>query len=160
MTKLKNATLYVCQNYPHANELSKARLTKTIYLADWKSAIEHGRQLTDITWVFNHFGPYVDDVFNMAVVDEDFIVERTASMYGDAKNVIAARPNIKPIQVEDADKTVLDHVIETTKNKSYTSFIKLVYSTYPIVSQPRYADLNLVQLALVYKRIMKTIDEL
>ncbi|MEZ5578109.1 MAG: hypothetical protein R3F40_00950 [Candidatus Competibacteraceae bacterium] len=30
-----------------------------IYLADWFSSLADGKKLTDIEWLFNHYGPYV-----------------------------------------------------------------------------------------------------
>jgi hypothetical protein len=39
MAELKDIIAYYCKQYPHKAELSKARLTKMVYLADWKSAI-------------------------------------------------------------------------------------------------------------------------
>lgn len=159
MSNLKAATLYLCREYPHPDELSKARLTKMLYLADWRSCLVHGRQLTDISWVFNHFGPYVDAVYDMASSDSDFLIERTSNMYGDTKNVITAASKAPIAQLPESDRLVLDHVIETTKYKTYTGFIKLVYSTFPIVSQSRYTELDLVALASKYKQLMKTIDD-
>ncbi len=50
MAALKDIIAYYCDRYPHKEELSKARLTKMVYLADWKSAIVHGKQISDIKW--------------------------------------------------------------------------------------------------------------
>jgi hypothetical protein len=36
-----------------------------VYLADWRSAITRGKQITDIVWEFNYYGPYVDDIVNL-----------------------------------------------------------------------------------------------
>ena len=49
--------------------LSKGRLNKLIYLADWKNCLEHNEQLTTIQWKFNHYGPYVDEIQN--VIEND-----------------------------------------------------------------------------------------
>ena len=70
MARIKNVTAYLCAKYPHKDELSKARVTKLVYLADWKSAQQNQKQLTKIDWYFHNYGPYVD-----AVVDtkEDFL---------------------------------------------------------------------------------------
>ena len=35
MAKLVDVVGYLCEHYPHKAELSKARLTKMVYLADW-----------------------------------------------------------------------------------------------------------------------------
>ncbi|MEZ5576726.1 MAG: DUF4065 domain-containing protein [Candidatus Competibacteraceae bacterium] len=59
MNRLQNIMAYFGIEYPHKFELSKARLTKMIYLADWFSSLADGKKLTDIEWLFNHYGPYV-----------------------------------------------------------------------------------------------------
>jgi hypothetical protein len=46
---------------------------------------------------------------------------------------------------------VLDFVIEQTAPLYWNDFIKLVYSTYPVVTQPRFLPLDLVKLALEYR---------
>ena len=60
------------------------------------------------------------------------------------------------LTLSDNVKHVLDFVIEKTAPLSWDDFIKLVYSTYPIVTQPRYSTLNLVQLASLYKQSIET----
>jgi hypothetical protein len=44
MATLGDVMAYLCEHYPHKDDLSKARLTKLVYLADWKSAIERGNR--------------------------------------------------------------------------------------------------------------------
>ena len=72
MEKLKNIIAYFCTNYPYQKELSKARLVKMLYLADWKNSIENGRQLTDTKWIFNQYGPYVNDIIDYLKSDKRF----------------------------------------------------------------------------------------
>lgn len=79
MDKLEAVIAYLCENYPHKSELSKARLTKLVYLADWKSCIESNKQISGIEWVFNHYGPYVDDIYNAAILSPNFNVERSTN---------------------------------------------------------------------------------
>ena len=54
MTELKEVISYLVSKYPHKDELSNARLTKMIYLADWRHAITQGNQITDIRWFFDN----------------------------------------------------------------------------------------------------------
>ena len=143
---------YFCEKYPHKSELSKARLTKMVYLADWKCALDYGNQLTRIRWEFNHHGPYVDDVVQCACDHpDDFEIAKTSNAYGSPKEVITLRPAISESNMPDDVKTILDFVIKATAPLYWAPFIKLVYSTYPIVTQPRGARLNLVELANDYK---------
>lgn len=153
-TKISNFIKYLLKSYPYKSELSASRLTKMLYLADWKSAIEESKQLTDAEWHFNHYGPYVDDFIKIAKDDNDIIVFSTQTMFGGHKQQIELRSDFnKDIELEDNEKKILDFVIESTKSKNYEDFIKLVYSTYPIVSSSRYNDLDLVKMAQEYKEI-------
>jgi len=158
MAKLRDVVAYLVKNYPHKSELSKARLTKMVYLADWRSAITRGKQITNIAWEFNYYGPYVDDVVDVARNDPAFSVERGINFYGEPKEVIKASPDIRHESLTEEEKEILDFVIKSTAPKYWDEFIKLVYSTYPIVSQPRFSKLDLVKLARRYKEEEKLLE--
>jgi hypothetical protein len=49
-------------------------------------------------------------------------------------------PNLTEDEVES-----LDHVINETKKMYWHSFIKLVYTTHPIMGSNRYSFLNLIE---------------
>ncbi|MFC0274215.1 Panacea domain-containing protein [Metabacillus herbersteinensis] len=44
-----------------------------VYLADWYSALKNGKQLTNIEWYFDHYGPYVVDVYNAVKEDQSIV---------------------------------------------------------------------------------------
>jgi len=145
------------KNYPNPDDLSKTRLTKLVYLADWMSANLHGRQLTKIRWYFDHYGPYVPDVYEAVVSDHALRIQKTISPFGNPKEVIAmnhARLN-PPIHLALEDQKILDEVIEKTQNLSWNRFIEYVYSTYPVESQERYSYLDLVNLSKEFKALPK-----
>ncbi|TKW61105.1 MAG: DUF4065 domain-containing protein [Blastochloris viridis] len=150
MDTLRDIVSYLCLTYPHKSELSLARLTKMVYLADWKTAINQERQLTNIAWYFNHYGPYVDDVENIIVADNEFNIRNTTTPYGTKKNLVEAKATAS-YEISDNVKTVLDEVIEKSSKLYWNDFIRLVYSTYPIRTQPRYSNLDLPSLAAKYK---------
>lgn len=152
MATLRDVLIYLCTKYPNSNELSKARLAKMVYLADWRSAITRGEQITETEWIYNHYGPYVREVEETANVDGAFEVERTTNVYGHDKDLIRLRAGVTAENLTVDDKDVLDHVIETTSSMYWSDFLKLVYSTYPILTQPRFAKLDLVELARAYKK--------
>lgn len=153
-TKISNFIKYLLKNYPYKSELSASRLTKMLYLADWKSAIEESKQLTDAKWHFNHYGPYVDDFIKIAKDDSDIKVYSTQTMFGGHKQQVELRSDFnRDIELEKNEKKILDFVIESTKSKNYEDFIKLVYSTYPVVSSSKYNDLDLVKMAQEYREI-------
>ncbi len=151
MARLRDVVAYLCRHYPHKRELSNARLTKMVFLSDWKSALDRGHQLTDIEWKFNQFGPYVPDVLKTATEDEDLEVVETTNFFGDPMRLIAARDDANYPSLEADDCEILDFVIESTAPKHWDDFIRLVYSTYPIVTQPRGSQLDLVKLAQDYR---------
>lgn len=152
--KISNLIKYLLKNYPYKSELSASRLTKMLYLADWKSAIEHSKQLTDAQWHFNHYGPYVDDFIKIAKDDDDICVVSTRTKFGGHKQEVQLSSNFDgTVELEEADRKILDFVISSTKNKNYEDFIKLVYSTYPVVSSSKYSDLDLIGMAKEYKSI-------
>lgn len=151
MAELSDVVKYICHHYPHKEELSKARLTKMVYLADWRSALTQGRQMTGVEWVFNHYGPYVDDIVQAAREDPAFDVIVTANMYGDPKEVIHLNGTPSCSSLTRGDKDALDFVINACAPLTWNDFIRLVYSTYPIMTQPRYSRLDLSQLAREYQ---------
>lgn len=160
MATTRDAVAYLIANYPHKDELSKARVTKMVYLADWKAALDHDSQLTPIKWRFHHFGPYVEDVHQMALDDPAFKVRSETNMYGKRKERIElVDPRATNFTLSDWEKRILDHVISNTKALNWDGFIKLVYSTYPILSGERGAELNLMASAHAYRELNATLQE-
>lgn len=156
MAEIRDVLAYLCKNYPYPEELSKARTTKMVYLADWRSSIDYGRQITNITWEFNHYGPYVETVIKTAQHDHAFLVTPTINAYGSPKEVVSLAEDFDP-SLSSEEQNVLNHVIAATSPKNWSDFIRLVYSTYPIVTQPRYSKLDLINLAQRYKKEKTTL---
>jgi len=155
---LRDIVAYVGGNYPYKDELSNARVTKMIYLADWRSAITRGEQLTDLEWEFSHYGPYVKDVKQVAETDSAFEVVPTKNLYGGQKDLIQVADDITYPSVTEDEKELLDYVISSSASKNWDDFVKLVYSTYPIVTQDRFSSLDLVELAKEYEKSIPLLD--
>ncbi|WP_319380661.1 Panacea domain-containing protein [Thiomicrorhabdus sp.] len=151
MNKIQSIIAYLCNEYPHKSEITKARLTKMVYLADWFSALLKGKQLTDINWVFNHYGPYVDDVVEAAQTNYGFKIETESTPYGTPKYIISFHGNSENIDLTNDDKEILQKVIEKTRSLYFNDFVDYVYSTYPVKTNERYSTFNLEQLAQQYK---------
>ena len=152
MNRLQNLVAYICFAYPFKLELSKARITKLVYLADWFSSLLDERQMTNISWVFNHYGPYVEDVVDSVRNTREFSISSHENYFGSEKYVVAFQGNPANISISSRDREILDAVIEKTKGMYFKSFIDYVYSTYPVTSSDRYSTFNLVSLAQEYKR--------
>lgn len=154
MNKINNIVAYLCLNYPFKEELSKARLTKLVYLADWFSALVDNHQMTNIHWVFNHYGPYVDDVVDSIINSRmNFNIKYSSNFYGSEKSVISYIGSIESINLSDREREILDLVINKTSSMFFNEFIDYIYSTYPIKASSRYSYLDLVNLAHEYKSI-------
>jgi hypothetical protein len=148
MANLKDILAYYCKHYPYKEELSKARLTKMVYLADWKFASERERQLSDIEWFYNHYGPYVKTVGDVVRDERDiFEIKATKNIQGAFKELITLKdPSYEP-SLEEEEKEILESVIKATESFYWRSFIEYVYSTYPIKKSEKFSSLNLVKLA-------------
>lgn len=141
MNTLNNLIRYICAVYPHSHELSNARLTKLIYLADWESIKATGNQVTDIYWYFDNYGPFVHNVYEVANEDPEIEIVKTQTIYGTPKVMFRYEGDIPDI--DSNLKKILDSVIENTKNLYWNDFIKYVYSTPPIEGSNRYTFLKL-----------------
>lgn len=155
MTRLQNIVAYLCINYPYKLELSKARLTKLVYLADWFSSLVDEKQMTEVEWLFNHYGPYVDDVVDSVRNTRDFSLAAQENHYGSTKVVVGYQGNPNVVDLSEREKSILDAVIDKTKGMYFNSFIDYVYSTYPVKSSDRYAKFDLVSLAKEYKSTVR-----
>lgn len=151
MEKMQSVLAYLCIHYPYKQELSKARITKLVYLADWFSAVFDGRQMTGVHWKFNHYGPYVQEVVDTAQISPYFRVEQDYNYYGSSKSVVSFVGDPVMIRLNDRERSILDAVITKTKDMYFNSFIDYVYSTYPVRANERYSSLDLVSLASKYK---------
>ena len=148
MSKTAELAVYFCQKYPHKTELSKTRLTKLVYLADWKSAQIHQRQITNINWYFNHYGPYVEDVMDAIQNDTRFELKKTSNFYGDSKLEIRLTSDaVIGDELQEEDREILDSVINETSPLYWNAFIKHVYKTDPVQISDKYQKLDLVQIA-------------
>ena len=152
MNYLQSIIAYLCHYYPHSGELSKARVTKLVYLADWFSALLLERQMTNTRWLFNHYGPYVDDVIDSVRNCHECAILNQENFYGDSKQVIVFRGDPRQISLETEDSQILDWIINKTQSMYFNEFIDFVYSTYPVTNTERYSSFDLVSLAREYRQ--------
>lgn len=146
--KIHDLIYWVCAKHRNPSVLSKARMTKLAYLADWKMAEEYGQTITEIDWEFNHYGPYVPDVVEVAMSSNEIAIESAETMYGTPKEVfrlLQPRIDIRALTPDEA--AIIDQVIDETRYMSFAKFIDHVYDTFPVKNTPRYNLMNLPDLA-------------
>lgn len=154
MKNLKELIEYIISNYPQPTELSKPRLVKLIYLIDWKNSIDYGKQVTDIKWYFNHYGPYVEDVINLMKNDtETFEVISYENPYsGGITDKFKLKKNVRP-NLDSSTLKSADFIIKNTFRMNWSQFISLVYSSYPVKKGEKYTFLNLEKLSIEFNKI-------
>lgn len=72
-------------------------------------------------------------------------IEETTNIYGSRKQLFKLNYEHVEIHISDEVRKIIDFVIKATCNKNYDEFIKLVYSTYSVISDDRHSSLNLVE---------------
>lgn len=151
--KVDSVLRYILKTYPFESALTKTRLTKIVYLVDWESVLKDGKQITEIDWYFDHYGPYVSDVFDTADEDTELRIVEKVSNFGTKKYVVESKVDKEQLKydLDDDEIKIIDKVIGITKNLNWNDFIDYVYKTFPIVASSRYGNLNLVELAKEYK---------
>ena len=154
MNKLIDILYYLISKYPTKEELSNYRTTKMVYLIDWHYSIKYQKQLTDIKWVFDNYGPFVWDIKDTVVKNKDiFNIVHTTNYYGSEKTLFSIKNTQFTIKLSDNEKSAIDYIIEHTKNLGNDSFTKLVYSTYPMIVTEQYHKLDLVARAKEYQEL-------
>jgi len=153
--KLRDVLAYILKNYPYKDDLSNARVTKMIYLVDWRYANIEKEQLTDIRWKFDRYGPFVWDVKDLATRDSLFEVIPSTNTFGDDKTLLKYVGKDYDSDLSEDEVTSIQKIINYTKDMSWGRFIQFIYSTFPIITSPRFSDLDLVEKAKQYKAQME-----
>lgn len=151
MAQIKDILAFLLREYPHEGHLSNARMTKMVYLADWHQAINYRSQVSPIHWYFDNYGPFVWDVLKVAEANPDlFELEDTKNAIGSRKIQLKLRDKHYAPELTERERLSLRHVIAKTSILNWSDFIKLVYSTYPIITGTRYTHLDLSRSAQEY----------
>lgn len=121
--------------YKSEKEISLQKIVFLIYLCDWKNSIEHGRQMTDIEW------KYLDSEFSKKIIAA-FNEVRTREGFEFKSNYA---------NLSETELQVIDFIGTLSLKLNTEDFIKLVFSTYPMIRKEKYKSLNLPDLAEDYK---------
>lgn len=155
MKNLETLIRYILLTYPNPLELSKPRLVKLIYLIDWRYTIENNEQYTNINWIYNHYGPYVNDVIELMKKNSTiFHVESYKNSYEGVTDKFTLLDK-SPVNIDNNVKKIADRFIKFTYSLKWSDFINLVYSSYPIKNNLKYSSLNLVELAKSFNKDSK-----
>lgn len=151
MDKLKIILIYILSlhkgfNYPVAN----SRLTKLVFLSDWLNCLNEHKQISNIHWYYDNYGPYVKDILECVENNSnDFLLQNDSNMFGASKRLISLNIPIENFNnaLSEEEKISIKKVTDSTKDLSYQEFINLVYSSYPIKNSSKYTFLNLTDIS-------------
>lgn len=152
MAEIKDILAFIIRSYPSPEHLTKTRATKLVYLSDWKHCIVHDSQITNIEWSFDNFGPFAWDVTKSVEQNPAiFTIQQEYTFFGNPKSVwglkeIDYRPKLSEQEIE-----TVGFVLRATKKLNMEEFLKVIYSTFPIVSSERGDKLDLVECAKKYR---------
>ena len=149
---LRDAITYLISHYPKEAELSRSRLTKMVYLADWRCAITRGRPMTEAVWNYSQYGPFAIEAETLLRHDPNFVTTIVFSAASGEVDSIALRNSVEYLSLTFEDQAVLNFVIEATAPMPGNDFTRLVYSTFPLITQEKYQNLDLMTAANRYQR--------
>jgi len=153
MKNLLETILYVFEKYPKKDELSSARLVLLIFLIDWKFAIENGKQFTEAKWTYEQFGPFSKDIFALIKKrNEIFKIDIPKNSDGRATERLSVKSN-SIIEVKNFEaKSAADFILANTYAMTWSEFIQLIYSSYPIISNSKNTELDLSKDSVRFKQ--------
>ncbi len=124
--------------YPQSKELTRDRLVKLTYLADWRSAITYKKQITSVKWYINNYGPYIEDMYKI-LADEKFDINQEIQ-----------RRKTEKYNCDREINLVVNFIIDKTQDLDSNTFSTLVFSTFPLATSPKYCYIDLVAKANQY----------
>lgn len=149
---LREALAYLASHFPKETELSRSRLTRMLYLADWRSAILRGQPLTKAVWNYSQYGPFAIEAETILRHDPNFTTSIDFSLDNGEVDTVALRQPVSYTSLTVDDRSLLDFVVEVTASLPWNDFNRLVYSTYPLITQEKYQNLDLMVAADRYQR--------
>lgn len=153
MDILTDIIAYIVINYPRKNDLSKAKLTKIIYLLDWKSALVTNQQITELEWTYDYFGPYNSNIKSIIESRTDlFWVHECSFDFSQTMKIVHMKNEEYSPSLSENVTQVLDNMISIACEMTWNQLNQLVDSTFPIMTSERFSKLDLVAKASEYKK--------
>lgn len=137
MVAFEQVLHYVTSISPAITAEDEDRAMLTLYLIDWKAAIELRRPISNLEWRIEH-GPQP-------------IPEQRALLLSAIEHAEGCEHAPDFPELSDDDQRIIRDVVSRVERRSKPELLRLVYSTFPVLSQPRHAPINLVAMADKYK---------
>ena len=138
MVAFEQVLEYLREIHPRTVPLDADRAMLTLYLVDWKAAIDLRRPVSNLEWRIEHLPQ--PTARQREVMLSAFKHGATCELAGNVNGMTSE------------DRAIIQDIVSRVGHKSDTELLRLVYSTFPVLSQPRHAPINLVAMADKYKR--------
>ena len=133
MRNYQDVIQYIVKNHPDPCSLSSARVSVILYLIDWKSSMETGRQLTNLVWHTTPSGIKPEGGLSSPFSSKEYKVQPSR-------------------EFSDEEKHIMDHAINSSAKKGIKELISLANATYPAFLQNKIGTvLKLDDIAKVYR---------
>lgn len=143
MAGCRKVIKYLFKHHPNPAMLDDLpTLVGILYLVDWRSCIEQDKQLSHIQWQIH------DGELRMGNEAVRSVMEALAKVKVNP-DALYTRP------LGAKAKEVLEFVIQTSLKSTPADLIRLIYSTYPLISTEDVEELDLVELAKEYNEIKR-----
>jgi hypothetical protein len=157
--ELKELIYFVLSRYGDG-ELYNSAITKLVYLIDIEFAKRYGKQLTDIQWQRDSYGPFVWDIMDCAGDNPDMFEIREVE--GSKRRIRAKEDTETKIVLTKNAMDIVELVIEKypNPNVNFGAFLKSVYETPPMILSTRNGPLRVVENMIIDKETDELFDEL
>lgn len=158
----KSIIIYIMLKINYENEFYPIfKLIQLLYLVDWRSTIVNNTLITNFDWELLEIGPYSSQIESIIRKGKQFKTYLTGdsalfmlnnvdkNLYLDSNTLIKTENSL----FSEIIFEIVDKVIDTYKTLTSRDFIKLLLSTYPILSVSIGNKLDLISLSREYKSL-------
>lgn len=151
MTNLPATVHYILARLPAEETFNADRIVKLLFLADWRSSLTRGHQLTETTWTVDG----VDGLTADTPTDTDDFLRSLRSVSGKLSNrqldSVLTRISSTHSSLPSEAIVVLDYVLEHAGGLDWSHLNQLVWSTRPLLAGLPGHGLNLEDIAGDYR---------
>lgn len=107
---------------------------------------KHHKQISDIDWYLDVYGPYTSDINDEIKNNENIVIIKQDSNLGTTRFTLQVKNNTENLNYKNLTSEeieIINKTIEDTKTKSLFDFMAYVNSTKPIADGIRYNYLDL-----------------
>ncbi len=157
--ELKDLLFVVLNRYGGGGQYNSA-ITKLIYLIDIEFAKRYGKQLTDIQWQRDSYGPFVWNIMDCARDNPEMFEIR--GVEGSKRRITAKEDTETEIVLTQDAMDIVELVIKKypNPNVNFRAFLKSVYETPPMILSTSNGPLRVVENMIIDKETDELFDEL